>query len=1007
MAAMLACILAGVMFCGSAMTTFADVGSEGMPTADNGVNKSINIDDANKSRDIDENSKGPAADNKGTDADGKEADAGTNGTAAEGAAQSDTQTETKEPANGKDVTIHFGNNVIKLYVNPEKEASDPEEAETAEPETEETEVVEEETEEAEEIAEAGKTFVYEDDKIRVTAQLQVDGAVPPDAEFRVTELSGDQRRPYLDALNANADEVKEATGAAFKQEYDDSNTLMYDVAFLVDKTDEEGNVIEGEKVEFQPKEGSVHLDFTFKKNQLTDTMGDAAEAPAVVHLPLTEEAKAGADTTLDVRADAKDVRIDAVESRTQLGGEDEIAFSLNGLSVVTIVLPSGYTGGDLSLNTQKNAFLNDEYAIYRNDNSCFGPIAGSFHVIAFDTAELAAHTNGNILAKNLDAGANFGTNPKGSQYINELSYIQNYLKVNGNSASETRGLLVLGSSNASGVQVIENGQSLSVKGLNDTQGTKLDKPKNFILDNDTSKAPFIDLEQLKEDVVTVNKGLSFYATQGVTYDVTGDQNKRYIEVTAPGAAYLNLTADQIGKYSSNRLEIKGLTSDSKNSLIVNIDCAGKDEVRIASEIDVYVDGKKVDRSETVDFSTGRVIWNFTNTTEKTKIYLSGYFGQIVAPNAYVEVNNGNGNIIANKVRIIGESHRHDFNGTVDPATLDLTFYKTVDGQVPPAGKTFTFALLKLKNAGSVPPSPDDPSAWEVMTDSSGKPITATSDAAGKISFAGKLKFEKEGTFYYKVAETEASAEGYIAPSPIYIKAVIKKTTGLDDKYTVESCQFYTNSSCEAASEITGEQKKFDNVTRGAETSITVTKKWLDSENKDVTKTKQGAITFTLYRKVLDGNKLIKDEVYTDGGLKTPAPAGVSALTDRDGKPNGKYRIESVQAASGSGWIWNSAEIIHLPLEEVVRESGAVKKYSCVYYIREDGVGLDATYQTSKDKVPQGSCTPITEGGITIFNKVMSYTLPATGGSGTRNIMLIGMALIALAGAGLLVKRKRA
>ena len=113
---------------------------------------------------------------------------------------------------------------------------------------------------------------------------------------------------------------------------------------------------------------------------------------------------------------------------------------------------------DLQYNDVKDRFLRDpEYSRYYNSNSPLGT-AGSFHIVAFDTATLSTHTNGNVLAKKLFAGSNFGTN----QYPHELSYIQEYAQVHPDSASGNDHVLAIGSGNT--VDFTDNGNAFSING---------------------------------------------------------------------------------------------------------------------------------------------------------------------------------------------------------------------------------------------------------------------------------------------------------------------------------------------------------------------------------------------------------------------------------------------------------------------------------------------------------------------------------------------------------------
>lgn len=158
------------------------------------------------------------------------------------------------------------------------------------------------TEAAEETpAEAAKSeYVYEDDDVKVTATLEQASAVPDDAQFVVTPVTPDSKDAdgnptydydaYLAALN------KKAGATDDEPVYTGDNTLLYDVAFLVD----------GKEVE--PAEGTVKVKFVFKKDQLADIDAEKADDVALVHLPLADDVTAGIDTT----ADATDVAVDDI-----------------------------------------------------------------------------------------------------------------------------------------------------------------------------------------------------------------------------------------------------------------------------------------------------------------------------------------------------------------------------------------------------------------------------------------------------------------------------------------------------------------------------------------------------------------------------------------------------------------------------------------------------------------------------------------------------------------------
>jgi hypothetical protein len=217
------------------------------------------------------------------------------------------------------------------------------------------------------------TFTYEDDDVVVTATLQHAGAIPDDAELKVTPITQDTEGynydAYMQALNDNAEKIESETGlnlsatgnsadasssaaaqdseisgsakdaaAAFTQE----NTLLYDIAFMADKTDDDGNVIEGEKQEYEPTEGMVKVSMTFKKKQLSDDLkAESAGDVAVVHLPLDNAVKEDVDSTKDATAiSAGDVNVDVVSkdaASVNAGSEDQVDFDLSSFSITVLI----------------------------------------------------------------------------------------------------------------------------------------------------------------------------------------------------------------------------------------------------------------------------------------------------------------------------------------------------------------------------------------------------------------------------------------------------------------------------------------------------------------------------------------------------------------------------------------------------------------------------------------------------------------------------------------------
>ena len=153
------------------------------------------------------------------------------------------------------------------------------------------------------------SYVYEDDDITVTAQLQYEDAIPAGVELKVTPITekstGYNYDAYMQALNDNAAELAEAEGGV--KNYSGDNTILYDIAFI--KTG-----FGGKEVEYEPEKGSVKITADFHKKQLSGTLGAAsADKIDVIHLPLIEEVKETIDATKDaVDISAADIKTEKI-----------------------------------------------------------------------------------------------------------------------------------------------------------------------------------------------------------------------------------------------------------------------------------------------------------------------------------------------------------------------------------------------------------------------------------------------------------------------------------------------------------------------------------------------------------------------------------------------------------------------------------------------------------------------------------------------------------------------
>ncbi|MDO4806911.1 MAG: prealbumin-like fold domain-containing protein, partial [Coriobacteriales bacterium] len=176
-------------------------------------------------------------------------------------------------------------------------------------------------------------FEYEDKSIKVTATLTDPSALPEGVTFKVTPVTQKSKDynydAYMEALNNSAGE---------ENKYNSTNTLLYDVAFLMPKLDEKGKQIADEWVEVQLDSGQVQLNIEFKKDQLSNKLGtDDPSDIVVTHLPLIDSVRSSVDTTADAKSiSAQDVLVEAPEQSSADVLTQSVEVSLDSLSLLAV-----------------------------------------------------------------------------------------------------------------------------------------------------------------------------------------------------------------------------------------------------------------------------------------------------------------------------------------------------------------------------------------------------------------------------------------------------------------------------------------------------------------------------------------------------------------------------------------------------------------------------------------------------------------------------------------------
>ena len=474
------------------------------------------------------------------------------------------------------------------------------------------------------VAEPSEYF-YENESIYATATLDPQVILPEGAAFRITEISQEtdpeRYADFVKLLSDNSEQVAQSVPAG-------KGILAYDIGFFV-----------GED-EVEPEGGSVSVTIVYK---------DAAievENPEDVSIFHVEES--GTEMALEpVVTEEPIVSEDGVVEEVSFEAQSFSPFLITGTYTMSSSLHYEL------IDQQSELFTNTSYY---NQASALN-LVGSFHIVAFDTLRLDAHTNGNFCAKDLYAGTNFGTNNYGA----ELSYVQNYLQVTSTDAADYLDILVVGSSNA--VSLVDNGNAFAVN------GTKIDKPYTIWQDNDTGLMPFLDLSAAEAGIKSVAAGLAMQPNMNLeNYLATyGDPYQSYLKITNVNEpAVFNMTSSQLESYA-NGFSIRGFTQDAVGSVILNIDCAGDANVTVP-KILMQVGSEMLNFKELTSFSSGKIILNFVNSAN-ANIALNLTYASIIAPDAnIIAYQNVNGAIIGNNVTIKAESHRTDFTGVL-PAPI--------------------------------------------------------------------------------------------------------------------------------------------------------------------------------------------------------------------------------------------------------------------------------------------------------------------------------------------------
>lgn len=547
-----------------------------------------------------------------------------------------------------------------------------------------------------------------------------------------------------------------------------------------------------------------------------------------------------------------------------------------------IKLEYHYITDDSETFTGGNSNEDNDVTGYKADRAL--GIAGNFHIVAFGTAHLGAHTNGNVLTSTLEAGSNYGTNKHETPFGQESSYVYTtYATVNGSSAAANGDILALGKGIELNFQ--DNGNSFGVKD-NYNNFQKLDKPCIVYKDSDTKK--YIDINDVKKETKTLS---AYLASKRST--ISG--NNGTFKITNPnGVEYVSLTPDEVATLPTD-VWFDGFKSGCNGSIIVNVDMSSMADgatLTLPERAKIKIDDKEQSTGEVVEFSAGKVIWNFVHAEGK-KISAKNMSGSIIALGASVELSqNLNGTVIAQDVKVGAETHRSDFTGIIRPTSIDLGAVKYVNNAEPAADQKYSFNLEELKDGG-----------WNLIET---KENTGSEIKFSQISYGSS---EDCGDHWYRITEDQTPKAGVRKDASQYIVKV-EVSSQRDDKDNETYAHTDTCYKVEDATQLINSDKTlntsvlkkvisedfftFNNVIDGpvSETvDISGVKTWVDGNNQD------GLRPTSIKVNLLADGKKIQDTTVTADA------SGVwkYTFTDLPVKKNGKKIVYTVTEDKVSGY----------------------------------------------------------------------------------------------------------
>lgn len=490
------------------------------------------------------------------------------------------------------------------------------------------------------------TFSYEDDQMYVTASFSDPNAISDQAELTVTPVTADTEgynyEAYMQALNDSVGNEISPKGGS----YNETNTALYDIAFLMKKRDADGNIIKDDYYEVEPDAGTCTVTMTMKQAQFTKGLGASDESLKIIHLPISETVRSAYETTEEATGiQASDVQTEAVPDRDvelDQGGQDKVAFQMNSFSVIAATSnPSLITNDTMPAEDYTIEYLLNHY----NAVTLEGDLVNGSHFM------------GAVISAGKLKTSSFNDTDGTTQGVSSSSYIKGTVDsscqgANTRSQQQSPPPVYLGTSNKVDANFNRNGST-------------------YFTDS------YIDFEKLAQSISSESAAVANEATETVKVN----QDWETINVTAGSNVVIDLNGHEY--YNLN------LVGDTSKATIINYLGTG-DITHVA--LNFKINGQDANGSETS--SSMNLLWNFPNSTGTVT---STKFGHVVAPHATISLTaQYNGCVIGKEITGSGEGHMWPYTGgKLIPTTGQIEAVKTVNGKTPDS--KYTFKLWKLSN----------------------------------------------------------------------------------------------------------------------------------------------------------------------------------------------------------------------------------------------------------------------------------------------------------------------